>query len=94
MLRSRAKFIEKSLRCFNPNVIQPPPWNLAELRDNWRDPDFPVKELQHFTEHDNQEKRQKLRELLADDTFLPGELNFFVLNFLILNFFWFGLFLF
>jgi len=63
--------VRKSLRCFNPNVIQSPPWNLEQLRNNWRDPEFPVKELQHFTEHDNQEKREELRNLLSEDTFIP-----------------------
>ena len=71
MLRSRFRCFNP-VRCFNPKVIQAPPWNLDELRNNWRDSDFPVAELQDFTEHDNQEKRQKLRDLLSDEIFIPG----------------------
>ena len=29
----------------------------AELRDKWRDPNFPKEKLQHFIEYDNQEKK-------------------------------------
>jgi len=70
MLRNRIRAVD-IVRRFNPKVIQPPPWNLDELRNNWRDPDFPTKELQHFTEADNHEKRQKLRDLLSTETFTP-----------------------
>ena len=73
MLRGR-RFVLDGVRCFNPKVICPPPWNLEQLRDNWRDPEFPVNELQNFTEHDNHEKRQKMRDLVeTDDTFFPGK---------------------
>ena len=50
-----------SVRAVSADLITPPPWDLAELRQKWRTPDFPLKELQHFTEGDNQEKRQKFR---------------------------------
>ena len=76
MLRNRIRAVD-IVRRFNPKVIQPPPWNLDELRNNWRDPNFPTKELQHFTEADNHEKRQKLRDLLSTETFTPGEILLF-----------------
>ena len=34
--------------------VRPTP---AELRDRWRDPNFPKAKLQHFIEYDNQEKK-------------------------------------
>ena len=59
-------------RTVSSDLITEPPWGSLEgLRDKWRNEDFPVKELQHFTEGDNQEKRQKFRELLSDPEFVP-----------------------
>jgi acyl-CoA oxidase len=61
-----------SIRSVSADLITPPPWgSLKGLRQKWRDPDFPVKELQHFTEGDNQEKREKFRELLENPEFIP-----------------------
>lgn len=43
----------------------------AELRDRWRDPNFPKDKLQHFIEYDNQEKKARFRELLSRPEFIP-----------------------
>jgi len=43
----------------------------AELRDKWRDPNFPKEKLQHFIEYDNQEKKARFRELLSRPEFIP-----------------------
>jgi len=43
----------------------------AELRDRWRDPNFPKEKLQHFIEYDNQEKKARFRELLSRPEFIP-----------------------
>lgn len=61
MLRNAVK--KTSIRSVSADLVTPPPWDLSELRQKWRTADFPVKELQHFTEGDNQEKRQKFRNV-------------------------------
>ena len=61
MLRNAVK--KTSIRSVSADLVTPPPWDLSELRQKWRTPGFPVKELQHFTEGDNQEKRQKFRNV-------------------------------
>jgi len=43
----------------------------AELRDKWRDPNFPREKLQHFIEYDNHEKKARFRELLSKPEFIP-----------------------
>lgn len=43
----------------------------AELRDKWRDPNFPKEKLQHFIEYDNQEKKARFRQLLSSPEFIP-----------------------
>jgi len=48
--------------------VRPTP---AELRDRWRDPNFPKAKLQHFIEYDNQEKKARFRELLSSPEFIP-----------------------
>ena len=72
MLRSILRNRHRSIREVSSDLITQPPWGSLEgLRQKWRDSDFPVKELQHFTEGDNQEKRQKFRDLLSDPEFIP-----------------------
>ena len=60
-------------RYFRKEIITAPPWcSPEELRDKWRTPNFPKAALQHFTEYDNHEKREKYRQLLSTDQFMPG----------------------
>ena len=37
----------------------------AELREKWRDPNFPREKLQHFIEYDNHEKKARNEILVA-----------------------------
>jgi len=69
---NRSRNVLLSNRAVSADLITQPPWgDLDGLRDKWRDSNFPTKELQHFTEGDNQEKRQAFRELLSDAEFIP-----------------------
>jgi len=43
----------------------------AELRDRWRDPNFPREKLQHFIEYSNHEKKARFRKLLSGPDFIP-----------------------